>query len=151
MGIFSKQSRTQSQRAATTLIAKGCSISGQLRLEDNIQIDGLVDGQLHVIKTIVVSESGAVNGDIFAQHVIINGAFEGTCHADKIEILSKGVVNGTLYTDDLSIEQGGRFNGMTHPAAGENVTQLVDAVDAKETKNTKIHKEIKPATKGSSL
>ncbi len=85
--------------------------------------------------------------------MIVNGNFEGTCHADKIEILSKGVVNGTLHTDDLSIEHGGRFNGMTHPATGENVTQLMDVVDAKEKeiKATKTSKEQKSTSKDANL
>ena len=137
MGIFSKQSRAKSQRSATTLIAKGCSVSGQLRLENNIQVDGSIDGQIHVEKTLVISESGVVSGEIFAQHVIVNGEFEGTCHADKIEILNKGQVTGTLYSDDLSIEQGGRFNGVTYPASGENVAQLAQITELKEVKEAK--------------
>ncbi|NNN44860.1 polymer-forming cytoskeletal protein [Vibrio sp. 1-1(7)] len=137
MGIFSKQSRAKSQRSVTTLIAKGCAVSGQLRLESNMQVDGLIDGQLHVEKTLVISESGIVSGEIFAQHVIVNGQFEGTCHADKIEILTKGQVKGSLYSDDLSIEQGGRFNGVTYPAAEENVAQLAEITELKEVKESK--------------
>ncbi|MCG3724960.1 polymer-forming cytoskeletal family protein [Vibrio cincinnatiensis] len=137
MGIFSKQSRAKSQHSATTLIAKGCSVSGQLRLENNIQVDGSIDGQIHVEKTLVISESGVVSGEIFAQHVIVNGAFEGTCHADKIEILNKGQVTGSLYSDDLSIEQGGRFNGVTYPASGENIAQLAQITELKEVKEAK--------------
>ena len=131
MGIFSKQSRAQSQRSATTLIAKGCSISGQLRVESNMQVDGQIDGQIHVEKSLVISESGIVSGEIYAEHVIVNGEFEGTCHADKIESLSKGRVNGSLYSDDLSIEQGGRFNGVTHPAAHTKVAELVEISEMK--------------------
>ncbi|QXO15752.1 MULTISPECIES: bactofilin family protein [Vibrio] len=131
MGIFSKQSRAKSQHSATTLIAKGCSISGQLRLESNIQVDGSIEGQIQVEKSLVISECGYVSGDIIAEHVIINGEFEGTCHADKIEILSKGRVNGHIYSDDLSIEQGGRFNGVTHSASQPRVAELVDISEVK--------------------
>ncbi|MGL4380999.1 MAG: bactofilin family protein [Vibrio sp.] len=128
MGIFSKQSRAKSQFSATTLIAKGSHISGELKIESSIQIDGLVEGKLQVDKTLVISESGVVYGEIFADHLIINGQFEGTGHAAKIEILNKGRVNGTLFSDDLSIEQGGRFTGNTH-AASEH--QVVDFQEAK--------------------
>lgn len=128
MGIFSKQSRAKSQLSATTLIAKGSHISGELKIESSIQIDGLVEGKLQVDKMLVISESGVVYGEIFADHLIINGQFEGTGHAAKIEILNKGRVNGTLFSDDLSIEQGGRFTGNTH-AAPEH--QVVDFQEAK--------------------
>ncbi|MGD8112753.1 bactofilin family protein [Vibrio sp. TRT 17S01] len=124
MGIFSKQSRIKSQQSATTLIAQGCHVSGQLKLESDIQIDGLVDGQVHVNNSLLISESGTVKGDIFATRVVINGIFDGNCHADKIEILAKGQVTGTLYTDDLSIDQGGKFNGVTQPAKAKQVVDI---------------------------
>lgn len=96
-----------------------------------MQVDGQIDGQIHVEKSLVISESGIVSGEIYAEHVIVNGEFEGTCHADKIEILSKGRVNGSIYSDDLSIEQGGRFNGVTHPAAHTQVAELVEISEMK--------------------
>ena len=135
MGIFSRQGGVTSQQSATTLITKGCFVTGELKLESDIQIDGIIDGQIHVSKTLVVSESGQVKGDIFASKVVINGIFEGNCSADKIEILAKGRVSGTIYTDDLSIEQGGKFNGVTHPAkskdkAPEHVVDLKPAATA---------------------
>ncbi len=45
MGIFSKNSGTKSRSAAATLIAKGCTISGKLTLESDMQVDGIVDGK----------------------------------------------------------------------------------------------------------
>jgi cytoskeletal protein CcmA (bactofilin family) len=116
MGIFSKQSRAKSQQSVTTVIAKGCSISGQLKLESDIQIDGTIEGQIEAAKTLIISRSGMVSGEVHASRVLINGDFEGTCYADQIEILSCGRVTGTIYSDNLSIEQGGKFNGITHAA-----------------------------------
>lgn len=98
-------------------------------------MDGTVDGQIYVAKTLVISEGGVISGEIFAQHMIVNGEFEGTCHADKIEILSKGQVTGSLYSDDLTIEQGGRFHGVTYPSSDKNVAQLTDLSEEKELKN----------------
>lgn len=74
----------------------------------------------------MISESGCINGEVFASHVIINGEFEGTCHAARIEILSKGRVTGNIYSDDLSIEKGGKFNGITHAMPEQQVVELQD-------------------------
>ncbi len=79
-----------------------------------MQVDGSVKGEIHVEKTLVISESGRAYGDIYAKHLVVNGEFEGCCHAEKIEILRRGKVTGTIHSDDLSIEQGGRFSGVTH-------------------------------------
>lgn len=133
MGIFSRQSGVTGQQSATTLITKGCFVTGELKLESDIQIDGIIEGQIHVSKTLVVSESGQVKGDIFASKVVINGIFEGTCSADKIEVLAKGRVSGTIYTDDLSIEQGGKFNGVTHPAKPKEQPVEQHVVEIKST------------------
>ncbi|KEY91213.1 hypothetical protein CF67_04055 [Candidatus Photodesmus blepharus] len=78
-----------------------------------MQVDGTVEGQVHVDKTLIISEAGFVNGEIFAERVIVNGSFEGTCRATRIEILNQGSVHGTIYSDNLSIEPGGKFNGVT--------------------------------------
>ncbi|MBF9003391.1 polymer-forming cytoskeletal family protein [Vibrio sp. CAIM 722] len=127
MGIFSQHGRAKGKRSITTLIAEGCSITGHFKVENNIQVDGSIDGQLHIDKTLVISESGKVSGEVYAEHIVVNGQFDGTCYADKIEILSKGHVNGTIYSDDLSIEHGGRFNGVTHPTPEQQVVDLKEA------------------------
>ncbi|NOH82391.1 polymer-forming cytoskeletal protein [Vibrio sp. 03-59-1] len=124
MGIFSKQSRAQSQRSATTLIAKGCAISGQFKLESDIQVDGEIEGEIHVAKTLVISQEGCIRGEIFADKVIVNGSLDGICHANSVEVLSQGQVSGTIYSDNLSIEQGGKFSGTTHPASSNQVVEL---------------------------
>lgn len=75
----------------------------------------------------MISETGFVSGEIFADRVIVNGQFEGTCHATAIEILNRGSVTGTIYSDNLSIEPGGKFNGVTHSKPEQQVVDLSDA------------------------
>ncbi|PST91097.1 bactofilin family protein [Photobacterium jeanii] len=134
MGIFNKQGGTPSQHATTTVIAKGCNITGELQLACDIQVDGIIEGKLRLEKTLIVSNSGRLKGEIFADKIIVNGLIEGTCYANAIEILDKGKVSGTIYCDDLSIERGGCFLGSTHPAEQEQVIELPK--EKKAAKNT---------------
>ncbi len=110
-----------------------------------MQVDGTVEGEIHVDKTLIISESGRASGEIFAKHLVINGVFEGTCHATKIEILRRGKVSGTIYSDDLSIEQGGRFNGITHPAENntdnKSVVELADKVKEVKAQENKVQED----------
>ncbi len=110
MGIFDK---TVEQRVAQQLqlIAKGCTVSGELKVENDVQIDGIVDGQLNVEGTLVVAESGRVTGDVYAKQLIINGILDGNCHAEHIQVLTKGRVSGKIWSNNLSIEPGGKFFG----------------------------------------
>ncbi|WP_084035583.1 bactofilin family protein [Marinomonas ushuaiensis] len=116
MGIFSRNHGVKSQSSATTLIAEGCTINGHIRVENRLQIDGHVEGQIEASNQIKISESGYVVGEITTDRLIINGEFEGTCRAAHIEILSHGSVSGTIYSDNLSIETGGKFTGITNPS-----------------------------------
>ena len=124
MGIFSGQNRVKSESSATTLIAEGCSINGQIKVENQLQIDGHVEGQIEANNQIKISQSGNVLGEISTERLIINGKFEGTCHAEYVEILSCGSVSGTVYSDNLSIEPGGKFMGVTNPS--EKMASLQD-------------------------
>ena len=131
MGIFSGQSRVKSQSSTTTLIAEGCTINGRLKVENQLQIDGYVEGKIEAANRLKISESGNVLGEITTEHLIINGHFEGTCHATNIEILRCGNVSGTIYSDNLSIEPGGKFTGITNPSEKiepDNIHELADNV-----------------------
>ncbi len=116
MGIFGGQNRVKSQSATTTLIAEGCTINGHIKVANHLQIDGHVEGQIEAKNQIKISTSGNVQGEITTERLIINGSFEGICHATYIEILSCGRVSGTVFSDNLSIEPGGKFMGITNPS-----------------------------------
>ncbi|GEA60049.1 bactofilin family protein [Vibrio comitans] len=134
MGLFGKSNGKSNKHSSTTLIAQGCQVEGQFKLESDMHVDGIVIGQVTVEQSLIVSQSGRVNGDIFAGKVIVNGIIEGSCHATSVEILENGQVKGTIYTDDLSIERGGKFNGDIKPAEKEQVVELASKEDANKTK-----------------
>ncbi|ELI5411525.1 polymer-forming cytoskeletal protein [Vibrio parahaemolyticus] len=124
MGIFDKNRGTTSSSAASTLIAKGCAVSGELKVENDVQIDGIVDGQLNVEGTLVVAESGRVTGDVYAKQLIINGILDGNCHAEHIQVLTKGRVSGKIWSNNLSIEPGGKFFGEAAELPEKEVVSL---------------------------
>ncbi|MBJ7537663.1 bactofilin family protein [Marinomonas transparens] len=128
MGIFGGKNRVKSQSSATTLIAEGCAINGHIKVENRLQIDGLVEGKVEVTNQIKISESGNMQGEITTEHLIVNGYFEGTCHATYIQILSSGCVNGTVYSDNLIIESGGKFTGITKPSEKKDAKQEDDNI-----------------------
>lgn len=133
MGLFGQKNRKPNQQSTTTLIAAGCQVDGQFKLESDMHVDGAVTGQITVEQALIISQSGRVTGDIYAGKVIVNGRIDGVCHAESVEILENGVVKGTLYTDDLSIERGGKLNGDIKPAQREQVVQLAEK-DKKDKK-----------------
>jgi cytoskeletal protein CcmA (bactofilin family) len=89
-----------------------------------MQVDGYVEGKIISDKTLVISVSGRVKGEVTADKVIINGLFDGNCYANSVEILPQGKAHGVIHCDDLSIERGGSFLGKTLPTSSEQVISL---------------------------
>lgn len=59
----------------------------------------------------MVGKNGVVNGDIFAQRVIIGGLSRGVVDSECIEILPNGKIEGTIICNELYIEKKGVFVG----------------------------------------
>ncbi|MEE2023193.1 polymer-forming cytoskeletal protein [Alkalimonas sp. MEB004] len=89
-----------------------------------MHIDGYMEGKINTEKTLVISRSGRVKGEIIADKVIINGLFEGECYANHVEILPDGKAQGCIHSDELSIERGGQFIGESQPTAEDQVVKL---------------------------
>ncbi|MBY5944104.1 polymer-forming cytoskeletal protein [Photobacterium rosenbergii] len=138
MGIFNKQSGAASQQTTTTVIAAGCDIHGELKLSCDMQVDGNIDGTLKLDKGLIISRSGSIKGEIWADKIIVNGEIDGVCRANAIEILDKGVVSGSIYCDNLSIDRGGKFFGTTFPAETQHVVEFTPKgkVEEKMVKDT---------------
>ncbi|MGF1759806.1 polymer-forming cytoskeletal protein [Photobacterium sagamiensis] len=105
-----------------------------------MQVDGYVEGKIRTEQTLVISTKGRVKGEIIANHVVINGLYDGTCYANTIEILQEGKASGTIYCDDLSIERGGSFLGETHPTSKETVIAINSQEDCKVVNDEKPKK-----------
>jgi cytoskeletal protein CcmA (bactofilin family) len=89
-----------------------------------MQVDGYVEGKIVSEKTLVISGTGRIKGELTADKVIINGLFEGDCFANSVEILPQGKAHGVIHCDDLSIERGGSFIGKTMPTSTDQVISL---------------------------
>lgn len=124
MGFFSQHAGNQGKHAVTTVVAQGCTVNGSLRLSCDMQVDGYVEGKIVSEKTLVISGTGRIKGELTADKVIINGLFEGDCFANSVEILPQGKAHGVIHCDDLSIERGGSFIGKTMPTSTEQVISL---------------------------
>lgn len=92
-----------------------------------MQVDGYVEGKIVSEKTLVISGTGRIKGELTADKVIINGLFEGDCFANTVEILPQGKAHGVIHCDDLSIERGGSFIGKTMPPSTDQVISLPKA------------------------
>ncbi|MCH8536304.1 MAG: polymer-forming cytoskeletal protein [Alkalimonas sp.] len=124
MGFFSQSAGNKGKQSAATVVAQGSSFNGSFRLTCDIHVDGYMEGKINTEKTLIISRSGRVKGEIIADKVVINGLFEGECYANHVEILPHGKAQGIIHSDELSIERGGNFIGESQHTTEEQVVKL---------------------------
>ncbi|CAH0535532.1 hypothetical protein VST7929_03101 [Vibrio stylophorae] len=134
LGKKNKQAAT----GGVSLISKGCQITGDLELQCDLQVDGYIEGTIKTERTIMISPSGRINGNIQASHVIVNGLVEGTCTANNVDILENGKLKGVVYSQALTITKGGMLVGENRENRPEGVTPLPKkpSLEVADTKNT---------------
>lgn len=105
-----------------------------------MQVDGFVDGQVHIEGELIIADSGRIKGEIFAKQLIVNGIIEGNCHVEHIQILANGLVKGKVWSNNLSIEPGGKFVGETAELPDHDAVVL----KPKDFASTTLKEEKKP-------
>ncbi len=113
--MFNRKTAANST-AIESLISASTSIEGNLRFKGGLRIDGTVKGNViaeeGVPSTLVLSESGRIEGEVSASHLIINGAISGPITAtDTIELQPKARINGHIHYLALEMHHGAVVDG----------------------------------------
>ena len=132
---------------ATTLIAAGTEIRGDVHFSGRLHLDGKVDGALRgegPQAMLTLSEHAVVTGEVHAPHIVVDGAINGDVNAgERLELASNARVEGNVYYKMLEMSAGARINGkMVHRAEplkqlskpGESSTETDAAVAADAAK-----------------
>jgi cytoskeletal protein CcmA (bactofilin family) len=100
------------QEPADTLIGASVELKGSLKNQGSIVINGTVIGDVTSGATVVISETGRVQGPIIAKRIEVAGTVIGSLRGEQlIDLLPKSIVQGDLAGGQLSIRQGATFVG----------------------------------------
>jgi cytoskeletal protein CcmA (bactofilin family) len=111
--MFSKDSKPASGHAkdrVPSIISASLRIVGDLVSEGDVQVDGLIEGDVNA-RSLTVSEGAAVKGQISAQKVLIRGEVHGQVTAEAVELGRSARVIGDIVHADLTIESGAFLEG----------------------------------------
>lgn len=94
------------------VIAIGTKVIGQVMAEEDIRIDGSIEGNVSCKGKIIIGPSSIVTGDLECQNIELMGKIIGnlTC-SEKITLRNKSQLVGDIKTQTIEIEPGAVFSG----------------------------------------
>lgn len=106
-----KKTSTPTRSAAVpSIFGSDIVITGDIKTDGHIQIDGRLDGNIHA-GNVTIGEKGAVNGKVVATAVHIRGKVTGKIEADIVDLSETANVQADLVQDQLMIANGAFFDG----------------------------------------
>jgi cytoskeletal protein CcmA (bactofilin family) len=114
----------KAQPPIKSLIAQGSRIEGNLKFTEGLRVDGEVFGDTRANpeqpSILVISEQAVVQGEIHADHVIINGTVRGPVFAKELlELQPKARIEGDVTYKALEMHQGAVIAGQLKPIESE--------------------------------
>jgi cytoskeletal protein CcmA (bactofilin family) len=112
----------KAQPPIKSLIAHGSRVEGNLKFTEGLRVDGEVVGDIRAMteepSMLVISEAAVVQGEIHADHVIVNGTVRGPVHArELLELQPKAHIEGDVSYRALEMHQGAVISGQLKPLA----------------------------------
>ena len=94
------------------MISAGSAFDGVYVSSDDLQIDGMVTGEILSQGKLLISEGAIVNASVAASQIVVAGRLEGTIQCDgRIEVLPSGWVAGKVSAFAVVIQEGAYFTG----------------------------------------
>lgn len=100
-------------RAAIAMIGQGISITGDVKADSSLKIEGRIEGRsVQCSDEVEVAESGQVTANIMAKVVKVSGTVSGDIGGtEKVLISRTGRVQGNIIAPRVQLEDGALFRG----------------------------------------
>ena len=101
-------------------IGKSITIKGDLSGNEDLQIDGTVEGRIDLPNNqLTIGAEGRVKAEVHAKAVIVVGHVTGNLSAaDRIQVEATGIVDGDVKAPRLVIQEGAMLNGSVEMSGG---------------------------------
>lgn len=95
-----------------SLIAEGVYITGDVKAEGSIRLDGFIEGRIDVKGDLLIGEKGEIKGEIQTENLMLAGRIDGSVTCGKRCLITEsGVMIGDVSCTILSIDEGGTLHG----------------------------------------
>lgn len=110
-------------------ISAGTSIKGEISSDNDIRVDGNVEGKIFSKGKVVVGESASLKGELLCDVVDLWGKMDGDIYVnDVLSVKNSAVVNGNIYVRKFQVEMGAQINGSCHMIGEDEYGKYVESV-----------------------
>ena len=101
-------------------------LQGCIRLEENLVVEGYVEGPVHLLGQLRVAAGGVIRGDVVADSITVEGTIVGHVRSRKdLQVLDGARVHGDIRSPSVSLSHRAQHRG--------NVTLVENASERNDT------------------
>ncbi|MBW1811147.1 MAG: polymer-forming cytoskeletal protein [Deltaproteobacteria bacterium] len=95
-----------------TIIGETILVRGNLQGDEDLTVQGRIEGSINLSKTLIIEPSGVVKADASINNAVISGVMMGNLSAsDSVEITETGRMLGDISAPRVIIVEGALFKG----------------------------------------
>jgi cytoskeletal protein CcmA (bactofilin family) len=101
-----------SAAATTCLIGPKTQVKGEITGDENVVVEGRVEGTVRITRDLTVGAGGTVKATVQAQSIVVAGELLGDAHAThRVQIEARGRMTGNIRAPRVVIAEGATFRG----------------------------------------
>jgi len=102
----------ETDNSTINLISNGTDITGDIKSNGDIRIDGSLTGNLNTKGKVVIGPTGKIKGEIICKNSEVSGSIDGKIIVGQLlNLKASSKILGDIFTSKLAIEPGARFTG----------------------------------------
>ncbi len=97
----------------STIIGPSISVKGELTGEEDLTVQGQVEGQIDFKKShVTIGRTGCLKADVYGKIITIEGEVQGNLFGEEqIVLRQSAVVRGDMTAPRINLEDGAEFKG----------------------------------------
>jgi cytoskeletal protein CcmA (bactofilin family) len=100
------------EAAKPSVLGKTLIFKGELSADEDLILQGRVEGSIHHTQSLTVGVDGVVIGDTHARSIVVEGTVEGDLRASvSVLVMATAKVRGNIAAPRVGIHEGANFNG----------------------------------------
>jgi cytoskeletal protein CcmA (bactofilin family) len=98
--------------STTCVIGTKTVIKGEITGDEDIVVEGTIEGQIRIGRDLRVGPGGVVKANVHAQSIVVSGELQGDCQASqRVELQATGKLTGNIRAPRVVIAEGATFRG----------------------------------------